>query len=201
MTLLLLACAPEPEIVDRPVQTYGDDTGTAAWSGPCPEYTVQIGDLCVDAYEAFVLDGIAVSLPGADPTTFVTWDDARSACAAAGKRLCTTAEWQTACAWGGGTYPWGEEPAPHEVCAIPDPEGNQRYDEVQPAGSLPDCRNPNGVFDQVGNVWEWVDEAGEPYKVGGAYYTGTANAVCASPPVYHDGDGTIGLRCCVDARE
>jgi formylglycine-generating enzyme required for sulfatase activity len=199
IALLLLACTPEPTVYPHVEHDEPDpDTG---WNGPCPREMVRIGDGCVDAYEATVEDGVAVSRADAVPTIYITWEEARAACREAGKHLCTTTEWQAACAWGGGLYPWGDSPAPDDVCAIPDETGATRYDGLQPTGSLPECRNPNGVFDQVGNAWEWVDHDGGSYKVGGAWYAGQGNGVCAAEPVVHTTDGTIAARCCTEASE
>ncbi len=227
--LLLHACAAPDDTGDPHADSGGDsgdsseeDTGA---SGPCPPATVQVGDFCVDAWETTVTGergphdqgdtwpesattALAEPIEGVVPSVGVSWYQAVAACANAGKHLCTVAEWQAAC--GESALPWGTEPPPDEVCALPAPDSTTEWTELQPTGSLPDCRSPAGVFDQIGNAWEWADpqasdDDGLPIaaKVGGAYYAGPGNGSCAvdpfldHPPAF---DGTISARCCVDAR-
>jgi formylglycine-generating enzyme required for sulfatase activity len=219
--LILLACAPPDEGVDT---ADPEDTG-AAWSGPCPPGTVLLGDFCIDAWEATVTGDAgpedqgstwperastasAVPLEGVVPTDLLSWYQASAACGNAGKHLCTVTEWQLAC--GAAVLPWGEQPPAEEVCALPAPDGTTPWIELQPTGSLPACRSPEGVYDQIGNAWEWADPEttdaeGLPHaaKMGGAFYAGAGNGNCVvgpfldHPPAF---SGTIAARCCVDAR-
>ncbi len=226
--LLLLACAADDAdtAAPDPVDTADTaDTAPDTWAGPCPPDMVQVGAFCIGAYEAtlegalgFTDDGliwpsstttaVATSIAGVIPTVDLSWYQASGACSSAGRHLCTVTEWQAAC--GASSLPWGEEPAPETVCAIPAPDGTSEWDSLQPTGSLPDCRTPAGVFDQIGNAWEWADpetsgEDGLPLaaKMGGAYYAGQGNATCTVGPFLDhppDFSGTIATRCCVDAR-
>ncbi len=220
--LLLLACAPTDGETGKPP----DDTGDTGWTGPCPPEMAQVGDLCIDRYEATLTDddlgyddqigvypdtetlAVAMSEAGVIPTAPLSWYQARGACLNAGKHLCTVTEWQTAC--GEASFPWGEEPPAEENCAVPAPDGTTPWTELQPTGSLPECRTPEGVYDQIGNAWEWadpevLDEAGVPTtaKMGGAFYAGQGNAGCHLEP-YRDHapwfSGTIAARCCLPAR-
>lgn len=136
-------------------------------SGNSPDDTmVQVGQWCVDAYEASVWDssdgtgnqygaagddypcqdngqdctGIyAVSRAGVLPSRSITWFQAQQACLRAGKELLPNAIWQAAAA---GT---------------PDSSAcNIRSDGVANTGSGKACISLWGAHDMVGNVWEWV---------------------------------------------
>ena len=182
---------------------------------------VQVGSFWIDAFEATIEGELGHSDQGANfpdgstlararslrdvvPTLRVSWYQAVAACANAGKHLCTVTEWHDAC--GSGTFPWGEAPRSDEVCAIIREDGTTDWDAVQPTGSLPDCRGPAGVFDQIGNAWEWADPGGHDgipttAKVGGAFYAGAGSGSCVAEPFDGhppDFDGTIAARCCAD---
>jgi hypothetical protein len=91
-------------------------------------------------------DIYAVSLPGVLPAAFVTWFQAEEACANAGKRLPTNAEWQVAA---NGT----PDPGPDDhvtTCTTDNPDGTTL------TGSRSGCVSARGAFDMVGNVAEWV---------------------------------------------
>lgn len=231
--LLLLAlsgCGSPSDDTAEPDDDTAEDTGGTrppelVWEGACPQAMVQVGTFCIDAYEPTIVGelgyadqlvefpgtatvGWATSEAGVVPTAPTSWYQARGACLNAGKHLCTVPEWQAAC--GAGPFPWGDEPRGDEVCALPGDDGTTTWDELQPTGSLPDCRSPSGIFDQVGNAWEWADpgsfdESGEPStaKLGGAYYAGQGNATCGAEYVDDHApwfEGTIAGRCCIEAR-
>jgi formylglycine-generating enzyme required for sulfatase activity len=82
----------------------------------------------------------ARSVPGVQPTDYVTWFQAQQALANSGRRLPQNAEWQEAVA---GT------PDSSASCVT----GSETID---PTGSLPTCVSRFGAHDMVGNLSEWV---------------------------------------------
>ncbi len=90
------------------------------------------------------------------PVRGVTWDEANAYCAWASKRLPAEAEWEAA---GRGPadspqlFPWGNDPTDSgKVLEMPD-------QDTYEVGSQPFNVSPTGVYDLVGNVWQWVGDA------------------------------------------
>jgi formylglycine-generating enzyme required for sulfatase activity/serine/threonine protein kinase len=117
---------------------------------------------------------------GAHPINCVDWDMASTYCAWQKKRLPTESEWEFAARGPDGRrYPWGdEEPdktrmnACGKECTTWSAKnrvvlgyGDQRmYPEddgfplTAPVGSFPAGKSRYGLFDVVGNVWEWTSD-------------------------------------------
>lgn len=171
------------------------------------------------------LSPVAESRAGITPHGFVTGLLAKSACEAAGKRLCKHEEWKKACrGQDNRMFPYGAqyEKGTCNVNGLHHP-GAMLHDNASilhldprlhhvtvdgkrllwPTGSAPRCASRWGddaIFDMVGNLDEWVDEKGGGFA-GGFYARGTTAGcealITAHPPGYLD--YSTGIRCCRDA--
>jgi formylglycine-generating enzyme required for sulfatase activity len=148
----LAIAAPDEDVM-------GPASGTPWWAG------VQGADWRHPGGRLSDLDGL-----GDHPVVHISWNDARAYCEWAGRRLLTEAEWEYAARGGidGAKYPWGDA----EV-----DEGGWRANIFQ--GEFPQrntCEDghlttapvrtfaPNGygLWQMVGNVWEWCEDRFHP---------------------------------------
>jgi hypothetical protein len=76
------------------------------------------------------------------------------------KRLATSQEWEDAgdgvIGPGGSDWPWGDE-ADDSRCVLSRDEADPEFNYLQPTGSQSRCVSAWGVYDQIGNAWEWTD--------------------------------------------
>lgn len=203
------------------------------------------GAFCIDRWEASLVEVLArgrtrawspflspersrsyraVSRPNVLPQGYLSQVQARAACEAAGRRLCSGAEWQRACRGPQPTqYPYGPErlagrcnddgvnPVPalfgrggFHSPQMNDPRLLQQPRTVVRTGSRRRCTNRYGVHDMMGNLHEWTDERSGALGVfRGGYFAdthlngdGCAYATRAHAPTYHD--YSTGFRCCSD---
>ncbi len=151
----------------------------------------------IDTFEASTADGKAVSAKHMVPAMRSSWYDAKSACEAAGKRLCTEEEWVTACQGAravddnkngqfaddmieGTAYPYGDYHEDDRCWDAHDDSktGSSPFRPVY-TGELPGCVTAAGVYDLTGNVEEWAGDSPEhAVLLGGAFDTSEDHARC-----------------------
>ncbi|MCY7376115.1 MAG: formylglycine-generating enzyme family protein, partial [Pyrinomonadaceae bacterium] len=95
------------------------------------------------------------------PVTDVNWDAANAYAKWAGKRLPTEAEWEFAARGTSGLlYSWGNEWK----------DGLANADNINrgmvAVGSYQKGASPFGIYDLIGNAWEWTATTLEPYPNG-----------------------------------
>lgn len=182
------------------------------------EGALQRRRFCIDAFEY-------PNVAGARPAVWVSFDDARRACAIEGKRLCAAEEWELACEGTGmWPYPYGltrDASACNEHRSAPLAQDSKlddpwargaeiaRTDARLASGAQPACVSPFGAADMTGNVEEWVEyangrEEGKPFKTarkGGswAHGKGRCRPIDASEPGWYRASD-LGFRCCSDAK-
>ena len=98
------------------------------------------------------------------PVVHVAWEDIAAYADWAGKAIPTEAEWEYACRGGhdGLPYAWGQELAPKGKMLANYWQGEfpwqnlalDGYERTAPVGRFPP--NGYGLFDMIGNAWEWT---------------------------------------------
>jgi formylglycine-generating enzyme required for sulfatase activity len=168
------------------------------------------------------IEPMAVSKPGHVPNGYVDGNSAAKACDRAGKRLCLSEEWTTACRGEKARiFPYGDH-YEQGVCNVfreahpavilhgdasighLDPRLNLVEGPEGPllrtTGASTRCVSNWGqdaIYDMVGNLDEWVDDASGAFQ-GGFYARATRSGcearITAHPKAY--ADYSLGVRCC-----
>lgn len=158
--------------------------GTADDGSGCPKGMIRVenssGGFCMDKYEVSAGSDCPYDNPKnqADtrtnldknkcepvsekdkyPWRFISQDQAQAACAKAGKRLPTNEEWQQAAL---GTPDSVLEPRSRD-CQTE----NNWSEQPGKTGGAENCVSSFGIYDAVGNVWEWVYGVVEDGKIEG----------------------------------
>jgi formylglycine-generating enzyme required for sulfatase activity len=155
------------------------------------------------------------------PVVQLTWCQAYTYCAWAGKRLCGAigggplaqgiddgnpqiSQWLFACSNAGTlTYPYGNTYSA-TTCG-----GQDAASHIAQVTFYPQCVGGfAGIYEMSGNVWEWIDSCGtnsNPTQAfcrtyGGAFDSTQTELTCASERnwVITSGAANIGFRCCAD---
>jgi hypothetical protein len=224
----------------------GDARG--ADGGTCPAEMVLIaGRVCVDRWENSLLEVLAggstrpwspyvspgmtrvraVSVGDVVPQGYISGAQAEGACREASKRLCSRAEWLSACQGSRGyTYPFGNAAmmgacnvgrTPHPLVSfygrndpsiftyesMNNPGINQQPSSLARTGQYARCVTDTGLFDLYGNLHEWIAEADGTFKGGFYADTNTNGPGCLYTTTAHNftyHDYSTGFRCCADPR-
>ena len=161
-----------PSVMVRlPKKTY-KELGLGSSTAVHPAWIVngtEVDEIYISKFQNIVKNGRAYSLPGQDPKTSITFDDARAACEAKGEgwHLMTAMEWgaiANMCKAAGqlpyGNNDYGKDTRESGYYASPSMarDSNQRIQRVA-TGTGPltwsHDRTPGGIWDLNGNVWEW----------------------------------------------
>lgn len=200
---------------EPPVPPMTGRCGEWRYPSRCKTATVH-KSFCIDVYEY-------PNVAGVKPQSWMTWRDVKRACEGQGKRLCTRSEWTFSCEGPEmKPYPYGDgyhrdrtscntdNPVPKDVdvfkSTAPHDAMSQKLDAMLvPAGSMPNCVSPFGVYDMVGNIDEQiVNESGRPYASGlmSGHVFGVRNACRPMTDAHNEDFGwyETGGRCCGDVR-
>ena len=99
-----------------------------------------------------------------NPVWGVSWYEAEAYAKFVGKRLPTEAEWEKAASWDENLkcrriYPWGDKQPTSDHC-----NHNNIHGQTTPVNAYPQGQSPYGLYDTLGNVWEWTASWFDSYQ-------------------------------------
>ena len=134
------------------------------------------------------------------PVVYVSWHDAQAFCQWAKCRLPMEEEWEKAArGHGGHKYPWGSDWENGKYCNSVEAQ----FKTTTPVNYYQNGISLFGVWDMVGNVWEWTSTHGGigKYYMRGASWFNSKNFVRTTYRIQNiteHFDDIIGFRCVLD---
>lgn len=195
------------------------DSDTKSYIGPDDEqHMIKIIDSKHSQGEFWIDEFEFPNRPNEKPRAYTSFEQAKTACEEAGKRLCTASEWRRACLGPNNKRFGYADLYEQKNCksAISLPSGHSSMMDptafLSLSGQRKSCRTEEGVFDMIGNLEEWVldDWQNSPASLeGGAWYTYLEYADCTGrysrQPDYRTPLNrrvfSAGFRCCWTADE
>jgi formylglycine-generating enzyme required for sulfatase activity len=143
-----------------------------------PEHTVYLDGYYMDLYEVTnyeyksFIDAVGYGRPPHwitgtypkgkkyHPVVYVDMFDGQAYCRWTGKRIPTESEWEKAArGTDGRIHPWGND--------FDEKKGNVvalGIKDTTPVGAFEEGRSPYGLYDMIGNAWEWTSTWFYPYE-------------------------------------
>jgi gamma-glutamyl hercynylcysteine S-oxide synthase len=124
------------------------------------------------------------------PVCGVSWYEAEAYARFVGKRLPTEAEWEKAISWDNKAnkkriYPWGDNFPTEKYCNCDGAESDRLFSQTTPVDTYPTGQSAYGLYDALGNVWEWTASWFDGYRGFESYpYVGYSQ-------VYFDGQHRV----------
>ncbi|MBA4857388.1 SUMF1/EgtB/PvdO family nonheme iron enzyme [Nocardia farcinica] len=136
---------------------------------------------------------------GDHPVVWVSWTDATAYARWACKSLPTAAQWEKAArGTRGNTWPWGNQSTPAKCNIRGSGPGT-----TTPVATYASGVSPYGVYDMVGNTWEWTatETTTGRYQLKGSAYTSPFDR--GEPAGFNDAANTMldddtGFRCATE---
>lgn len=157
-------CIDKYEASTPGCEVVGDNCGSYQSASYCPAYCIP-DEGVFGTTSGVGTTAVAYSKVNVAPLVGVSQYQARQLCANAGKHLCTDEEWLAAANLQGQVYdlPVSLSASPYD-CVVDSSEYcshfilnyacNTSYNKNGVSG----CYSSEGVYDMVGNVWEWTNE-------------------------------------------